>query len=119
MIAAVFHHLWQSTLFAAVAGLLALALRNNRAHVRHWIWLIASLKFLVPFAVLTSLGGRLPAPAAMPPVAAVVEGIGRTFDAREIGLVIPVSAPAGAAIPPMLLAAVWLCGFGAVLGCWF
>jgi hypothetical protein len=29
------NHLWQSTLFAAVAGLLTLALRKNHARTRH------------------------------------------------------------------------------------
>ncbi len=29
------NHLWQSTLFAAVAGLFALALKTNRAQGRH------------------------------------------------------------------------------------
>ena len=28
------NHLWQSTLFAAAAGLLTLALKNNRARLR-------------------------------------------------------------------------------------
>lgn len=55
------NHLWQSTLFAAAAGLLALALRRNRANVRHWIWLAASVKFLVPFSLLAGLGA-LPSP---------------------------------------------------------
>src|SRR6266700_2472213 len=31
------NHLWQSTLFAGVAGLLTLALRNNHARVRNLI----------------------------------------------------------------------------------
>ena len=53
------NHLWQSTFFAAVAGLLTLALRNNRASVRHWVWLAASWKFVVPFSVLISLGGQI------------------------------------------------------------
>ena len=53
------NHLWQSTLFAAVAGLLTLALRKNQARVRYWLWLVASLKFLVPFSLLTSLGSRM------------------------------------------------------------
>ena len=43
------NHLWQSTLFAGAAGLLTLILRKNPARVRHWIWVAASLKFLVPF----------------------------------------------------------------------
>jgi bla regulator protein BlaR1 len=51
------NHLWQSTLFAAVAGLLTLLLRANRAQVRYWVWLSASLKFLIPFSILVAAGG--------------------------------------------------------------
>ena len=40
------NHLWQSTLFVAVVWLLALLLRSNRAEVRYWLWLAASMKFL-------------------------------------------------------------------------
>ncbi len=40
------NHLWQSTLFALLAAVLALALRKNQARVRHHLWLAASLKFL-------------------------------------------------------------------------
>jgi hypothetical protein len=36
------NHLWQSTLFAIVAALLALGLRRHRAEVRYWLWLAAS-----------------------------------------------------------------------------
>jgi bla regulator protein blaR1 len=43
------NHLWQSTLFATVAGLLTLALRKNRAQTRYCLWLAASVKFLIPF----------------------------------------------------------------------
>lgn len=56
MIAALCEHLWQSTLFAGVAWLLTLALRNHRASLRHWVWLAASVKFLIPFSLLTMLG---------------------------------------------------------------
>ena len=51
------NHLWQSTLFAGVAGLLTLLLRNNRAHTRYCLWLAASAKFLVPFSLLMLVGG--------------------------------------------------------------
>ncbi len=44
------NHLWQSTLCIAVAWLLTLALRNNRAAARYWVWLAASVKFLIPFS---------------------------------------------------------------------
>jgi bla regulator protein BlaR1 len=53
------NHLWQSTLFAAAAGLLTLALRKNRAQVRYWLWLAASVKFLVQFSLLFSAGSYL------------------------------------------------------------
>ncbi len=59
MIGEMTNHLWQSTLFAAAAALVTLAFRKNRAEVRYWIWLSASLKFLVPFSLLISLGVRM------------------------------------------------------------
>lgn len=59
------NHLWQSTVFAVGGGVLALLLRKNQARVRYWLWLTASIKFLVPFALLMALGGFL-APARAP-----------------------------------------------------
>src|ERR1700734_3144240 len=53
------NHLWQSTLFAGVAGLLTLGLRKNRARGRHWVWLAASCKFLVALSLLVALGGQV------------------------------------------------------------
>jgi uncharacterized membrane protein len=44
------NHVWQSTIVAGIAWLITIALRRNRASVRHAVWLAASLKFLVPFA---------------------------------------------------------------------
>ena len=52
-------HLVQSTAFAAGAGVLTLAFRRNRAEIRYWLWLSASIKLLVPFALLMSLGSAL------------------------------------------------------------
>ncbi|HEV2444225.1 MAG TPA: M56 family metallopeptidase [Steroidobacteraceae bacterium] len=59
MIPTVFDHLWQSTLFACGAGLLALALRRHSARARYWLWFAASVKFLVPFSLLESVGSWL------------------------------------------------------------
>jgi hypothetical protein len=59
MIGELTNHLWQSTAFALLAGLLAVALRKNRAQVRYGLWLSASLKFLLPFSLLIGLGSRL------------------------------------------------------------
>ena len=57
-LAPIANHLWQSTLFAGVVALLALALRKNHARARHWLWLAASVKFLIPFSLLISLGNQ-------------------------------------------------------------
>ncbi len=69
------NHLWQSTLFAAVAGLLTLVLRNSHARTRHAIWMTASLKFLLPFSFLVGLGTHIEwrtAPAVEQPAIPIV-----------------------------------------------
>src|SRR5215475_5632181 len=53
------NHLWQSTVVTAVAGLLALMLRKYAGNVRYWVWFTASVKFLVPFSLLISLGSGI------------------------------------------------------------
>src|SRR5206468_4020232 len=70
MIVAFTNHVWQSTIFGVVAGVLAAALRKNRAHVRHGLWFVASVKFFVPFSVLISVGGQLAWASAVNPIAA-------------------------------------------------
>jgi bla regulator protein blaR1 len=57
---AVGNHLWQSTLCAGVVGLLTMVLRKNHARIRYWLWLAASLKFLIPFSLLVIVGSHLP-----------------------------------------------------------
>ena len=49
------NHLLQSTVFAVAAGLLTLFLRTNHARTRYWIWLAASLKFLIPFSLFIAV----------------------------------------------------------------
>jgi uncharacterized protein (TIGR03435 family) len=46
-------------MFAVAVALVALAFRKNRAEVRYWLWLSASLKFLVPFSFLIGIGMRI------------------------------------------------------------
>ena len=55
---AIADHLWQSTWFALAAWLLALFVRKDAARIRYWVWLAASIKFLVPFAVLSWIGNH-------------------------------------------------------------
>ena len=105
-------HLWQSTLVIGVVWLMTLALRGNRAHVRHRLWLAASVKFLVPFSWFVSLGAQVEwrtAPSIAQPAA--------TFVMEEI-LAPPVIA-AAVSMPtaqstsawPWMLAVLWVVGF--------
>lgn len=56
------NHLWQSTLFLGIVACLMSFLKKNNARVRYCLWLAASAKFMVPFALLTVAGAQLPWP---------------------------------------------------------
>jgi uncharacterized protein (TIGR03435 family) len=125
-----FNHLWQSTLVAALAGILAVLLRNNRAQARYWVWLIVSLKFLIPFSLLIAVGSRLgssTAPAAAPAgfsaapagFAFMVQQFGRPFAPAPSHVVATPGLPVSHSdFLPALLLAVWLVGFAVVLLRW-
>ncbi|MCL2661061.1 MAG: hypothetical protein FWD64_11175, partial [Acidobacteriaceae bacterium] len=57
--AALVQHLWQSTVVCAALWLLTLMLRRNNARVRFRLWLLASIKFLLPFGLLIAASGSL------------------------------------------------------------
>src|SRR6266850_7484475 len=110
------NHLWQSTLFAGLTALLTLALSRNRAQIRYGLWLAASVKFLVPFSLLVSVGSRLewrPVPAVVAaPLSSAMERVGQPFTP------VPIRAMMAPAVPPLgpaLLFSVWFCGCAAVL----
>jgi len=119
------NHLWQSTLFASAIALLTLALRNNRAQVRYWLWLTASLKFLIPFSLLVGLGSHMASPraTAAPKTGLYIamEQVGQPFTRQGIPP-IPDATPSTAfqSLIHLLLAllVVWLCGFVVVLFVW-
>ena len=76
----ILNHLWQSTAFAAVVAFAAWMMRRNSPRCRYWLWLAASLKFLVPFSWLASTGARLPLPPVAPSLAKLpVETISTYF----------------------------------------
>jgi bla regulator protein BlaR1 len=122
------NHLWQSTLFAVAAGLLTLLLRKNHARARYWLWLAASVKFLIPFSLLVGLGSRLAwshrSPAATGGLYVVVEQISQPFTQTAIAM--PTISPSTSTVTsqslfhmlPVLLVAVWLCGFSLVVLIW-
>jgi uncharacterized protein (TIGR03435 family) len=124
-IAALFNHLWQSTVVVLIAWLVTLALRKNPARIRFCVWMFASVKFLVPFALLASLGARWARTVAGRPVGSAlystVEEISQPFQqAQTQPATSLLSAPAAHAfefLVPMLAGA-WFCGVLTVLAVW-
>jgi bla regulator protein BlaR1 len=124
MIAALTDHLWQSTLFVLAATLVAAALRQNGAHIRHRIWLIASMKFVVPLSLLMAVGSALPGTAteatgATPvraELAATIELIAVPFTSESAFLPAIAATQTGASSLPLIIGAVWVAGFAAVVG---
>jgi D-alanyl-D-alanine carboxypeptidase len=57
MLAGLVDHLWQSLWVCGAIALLTLIVRRHFALLRLWMWRLAALKFLVPFALLYVLGG--------------------------------------------------------------
>jgi bla regulator protein BlaR1 len=118
---AIANHLWQSTLFALLAGMATLVLRNNQARVRHHLWLAASLKFLLPFSLLMDLGGylaRLNGSSETQPVFYfVIQKVSQPFSgaAASRGLF----AASLLLWLPGIVAVVWLFGFVTVIGLWW
>jgi bla regulator protein blaR1 len=128
MFAVLGDHLWQSTLFAVAAGLLTLILRNNRAAVRHWLWLAASYKFLVPFWFLMFVGRQfapdatapgVPLMSAEPQWAGLMERAAQPLSSATQSIapalhatVVPTKASFDATSIGL---AIWVCGVAAVL----
>jgi bla regulator protein blaR1 len=130
MVSTVGDHVWQSTMCVAACGLLSLLLRSSQAHVRYGLWLAASMKFLIPFSLLVSLGSRWAWTASSAAQSRVqlysaMDQVSRPFT-RTV-----VSAPTNSEIGvsgmwavhshpwPFLILSVWLCGFVAVLLAWY
>ncbi|HZP06022.1 MAG TPA: M56 family metallopeptidase [Terracidiphilus sp.] len=118
--AALINHLWQSTAVALLAWLITIALRNNAARVRYATWLFASIKFLIPFSVMTRIGAHWAKPAVNH--SAHQAGHSFYFMIEEFNLpfrqapvfALPAAQPQTTvhAFPIALgiIAAIWLCG---------
>jgi uncharacterized protein (TIGR03435 family) len=127
------NHLWQSTLCLVVAGLLTLALRKNQARARYGLWLAASLKFLIPFALLIGIGSHLASPRGGAGVQTglyfTMEKVSQPFAPAATGSQAAEKSrrPAQDAglryrlvhLFPAILVAAWLCGFVVVLFLWW
>ncbi len=136
LLAPLANHLWQSTLFGGGVVILSFLMRSNRAAVRYRLWLAASLKFLVPFSLLTSLGHFIKLPVepgtASDRVVSTVEAIHQPFSAA-IPATISWTTQGNAApallsdsqvtsnwtiLLPHIFATLWLAGAGLVLLLW-
>jgi bla regulator protein BlaR1 len=97
--------------------LLAFVLRTNSAKVRYWVWLSASLKFLLPFALLVSLGSVVPRP-----VRYRVSVPAPVFPDTLVQIAEPFSPTPNATVPahaplrwvPFAIGVVWALGFLAI-----
>lgn len=117
------NHLWQSSVFAALAGLLTLALRNNHARLRHWVWFAASFKFLIPCSLLIGLGTqvrwRLAPETAQSNFIVVMDQVSQPFIGPAAPLPwLPTAPPAGSPLPSVLMGT-WLCGFLSITSAWW
>jgi uncharacterized protein (TIGR03435 family) len=114
------NHLWQSTIFSAVAALLTLFFRKNHARIRFSLWLAASIKFLVPFSLLIAIGDSInfswKQTTPVPPAAiSYVENISQPFGVISPATAIPATIqPEQSRWLPVFLFVVWLCGAIAV-----
>ena len=131
-IAPLVNHMWQSTVVMGIAWLLALALRRNHARTRYWVWMIASLKLLVPFSLLIGVGAWASGwaggwlrvlfavrPTVQPTLRAVMEQIAQPFpqthfvDRAQTAL-----AAHRADLLPLVLLAAWAGGLVIVVARW-
>lgn len=115
------NHVWQSTVFAGAAGLLTQVLRKNPARVRHWVWVAASLKFLVPFGLLIAVGNRIEwrtAPGIAPNVSVVMGQVTQPFAVTTVSA-LQATVPMSPNLLPKVLLAVWACGFAGISISWW
>ena len=117
--AALANHLWQSTLFAAAAAVLALVLRKHAARVRYWLWFAASIKFLIPFSVLVALGSQFEWRSAAAPAPPREAPLLETFETA----VAAIPAAPSKNLPhsdrtSAILVAIWAIGSAALTGRW-
>jgi uncharacterized protein (TIGR03435 family) len=133
---ALVNHLWQSTCFLLAIWLLTILLRQNQARTRYRLWMLASLKFLVPFSILMDAGGWLHskafAVAAQPALTDVMWDFAQPFSAISTAKQMATKTPQSVATAashavtlssyvhdwPFVLLAIWIGGVFFVLLRW-
>ncbi len=101
----IFNHLWQSAIFAGAVAFSCMMLRRNSPRLRYWMWLSASLKFLVPFSILVKTGARIQLPPDSPSLHAIAVQQISTYFAP-----VAVTATRATVSWTQVFAAIWLLG---------
>jgi uncharacterized protein (TIGR03435 family) len=119
------NHLWQSTLVAGIAWLAcAILLRHHSPRIRYGIWLIASLKFAIPFAALVESGRWLVRRPVLTPSQSqtafdlVTGGTGVLATAPFRATPAPQASTSGQEFLIVALFVVWAAGAALVCGRW-
>jgi bla regulator protein blaR1 len=120
------NHFWQSTAFVAAIGLLVPLFGKNRARVRYRLWLVASVKFLMPFSALIALGSAIPrsnraVAVLQPPLISAVQAVAQPFSAGAVTHELNTQSflQRAEAWLPAALVLIWALGIAAVLLAWF
>ena len=125
-ISAIINHLWQTTAVVGIVWILTSLLRRNRARLRLQLWLLASIKFLLPFSLLIAAGQHFrPATKNLAPAPnlaylltnAVQPYPGPTFAAGYVTDTRHEASPMKVELTDACLA-FWFLGFIAVLAPW-
>jgi uncharacterized protein (TIGR03435 family) len=123
---ALVNHLWQSTVVVLIARLLTWTLRSDQARTRYGVWMIASVKFLIPFSLLIAAGESfrtaVATPIERPGLAAVMGQITQPFSqpgsaADQLDKA-HLAAGHYANLLSVILVAVWLGGFLVIVFSW-
>jgi bla regulator protein BlaR1 len=103
-----------------------LFLRKNQARARYWLWLAASVKFLIPLSLLVAMGSHLPWPRSSAGMHAglyvAMEQVSQPFTPSTTPVISPATpstvSQSVTHLLPALLLVTWLCGFVMVTCVW-
>ena len=122
---AIVNHIWQSSVVMLLAFLIALALRRNQARTRYWLWLTASIKFLLPFSLLISIGSYWAKPGVSevrPGLYLVMDQLSQPFPhSGRPGVASGIATSPGHSMNRLafVILVIWLCGVVTVSALWF
>lgn len=123
----ILNHFWQSAAVTLLVWVLTALLKNNRASVRYVLWMIASVKFLVPFSLLISAAHLIQSATTVAPHASKLGGLvlksvqPYTISASSASTVISYAGTAAPAADRIFVCCFWMWAVGTIvmLVLWF